>query len=135
MSEQKKLPKFLHELSLLIEKVPFTISFIGGLENLQTIVHFRSPIDSKSQDLTKFKSGTLHIMRHKIYSHITYEFEVLQNSNDNNDCLRKKIISWTKFFVLQKNRKRKKSNKKAKTSRQMFLIPLLVYTLQACIHF
>ena len=46
----------------------------------QIKVHFRSPIDLKGQDLTKFKSGTSHITHHTIHSHNTYEFEVLQNS-------------------------------------------------------
>ena len=39
-------------------------------EAFQNIVNFRSPINSKSQDLTKFKSGTSHITHHTI--HITY---------------------------------------------------------------
>ena len=72
----------------LLRKTPFTISFIGGLEKQQTIVHFRSPIDSKSQDPTKFKSGTPHITHHTIHSHNTYELEVSQNIKDNNDCFR-----------------------------------------------
>ena len=74
LQNKKKYPQFLHELSLLIEKEPFTISFIGGLEKQQNIVHFRSSIDSKSQDLTKFKSGTPHITRRTIHSYNTYEF-------------------------------------------------------------
>ena len=63
---------------------------LGGLAQQQNIVHFRSPIDSKSQNLTKFKSGTSHITHHTIHSHITYEFEVLQNIRDNNECFCKK---------------------------------------------
>ena len=50
----------------------FAISSIGNLTKQQNKVHFRSPIDPKSQDLTKFKSGTLHISHHTIHSHITY---------------------------------------------------------------
>ena len=41
----------------------------------------------KSQDLTKFQSGTSHVTHHTIHSHITYEFEVLQNIKDNNYAL------------------------------------------------
>ena len=52
---------------------------IEGLAKQQNIMHFTYPIDSKSQDLTKFKSGTSHITHHTIPSHITFEFEVLQN--------------------------------------------------------
>ena len=86
LQNKKKLPEFLHELSLLIEKEPFTISFIVlGLEKQKTRVHFRSPIDSKSHNLTKFKSGTPHNTHHTIHSHYTYAFEVSQNIKDNND--------------------------------------------------
>ena len=63
----------------------FTMGSIGGLAKHQNIVLFRSPIDPKSQDLTKIKYGKSHIMHHTIHSHITYEFEVLQNIRDNND--------------------------------------------------
>ena len=113
----------MHELSLLIEKDPFTISFIGGLEKQQTIVHFRSPIDSKSQDLTKFKSWTPRIMHHTIHSHNTYAFEVSKNIKDNNDCFRlnKKYQNLNNILCPSKDKKKKKNgNKKAKISRQMF---------------
>ena len=66
----------------------FTISSIGGLGKQKNIVYFRSPINSKSQDITKVKSGTSHITHHTIHSHITYEFERFQNTKDNYDCFR-----------------------------------------------
>ena len=56
-------------------------------------MHFRSPIDPKSPNLTKFKSGTPHVTHHTIHSHIRYEFEVLLNIKDNNDCFCFKKIS------------------------------------------
>ena len=91
------------------EKDPFTISFIGGLEKQQTIVHFRSPIDSKSQDLTKFKSGTPHITHHTIHSNNTFELEVSQNIKDNNDCfcLNKKNQKLNKILCPSKDKKKK----------------------------
>ena len=120
----------MHELSLLIEKDPFTISFIGGLEKQQTIVHFRSPIDSKSQDLTKFKSRTQHITHHTIHSHNTYEFEVSQNIKDSNDCFRlnKKYQKLNKILCPSKDKKKKSGNKKAKTSKQMFFHTCLYFS-------
>ena len=134
----------MHELSLLTEKDPYTISFIGGLEKQQTIVHFRSPIDPKSQDLTKFQSGTPHITHHTIHSPNTYELEVsqntklIQNIKDNIDffCLNKKYQKLNKILCPSKDKKKKeKGNKLAKTSRQMFFIPVcifshFIYTLQ-----
>ena len=55
------------------------------LSLLQNIVHFGSPIDSNSQDFTKFKlHNSSHITQY--ISHITYDFEVRQNIKDNNDC-------------------------------------------------
>ena len=120
----------MHELSLLIEIDPFTISFIGGLNKQQTIVHFRFPIDSKSQDLTKFKSGTRHITHHTIHSLNTYEFEVSQNIKDNNDCFRfnKKYQKLNRILCPSKDKKKKKGNKKAKTSRQMFFSFCIYFT-------
>ena len=128
----------MHELSLLIEKDPFTISFIGGLEKQQTMVHFRSPIDSKSQNLTKFKSGTPHIMHHTIHSHNTYELEVSQNIKDNNDCfcLNKKYQKINKILCPTKDKKKKeKVNKSQKHQDKCFFIPVCIfshflYTLQ-----
>ena len=58
-------------------------SVIGGLEKQQTIAHFRSPIASKSQDLTQFKSGTPHLTHHTIHSLNTYELEVSKNNQQN----------------------------------------------------
>ena len=71
----------------------FTISSIGGLAKQHNIVYFRSPINSKSQDHKQFKSGTSHITHHTRHLHITYEFEVLQNIMDKNDCFCNKKIS------------------------------------------
>ena len=114
----------------------FTISSTEGLAKQQNIVHFRSPIDLKSQNLTEFKSRNLHITHHTIHSHITYKFKVLQNIRENNNCFCKKknIKSWTKFSVLQKKRKRKKNNKKKSTSRQMFFSYLFVICVCDFIH-
>ena len=73
-------------------------------------MHFRSPIDSNSQDLTKFKSGTAHITYYTIHSHNTYEFEVSQNIKDNNDCFRlnKKYQKLNKILCPSKDKKKKK---------------------------
>ena len=117
----------MHELSLLIEKDPFTLSFIGGIEKQQTIVHFRSPIDSKSQALTKLKSGTPHITHHTIHSHNTYELEVSQNIKDTNDCfLFKQKISKVEqnSLFFEKQEKEKKAIQRQKHQDKCFFIPV-----------
>ena len=62
-------------------------------------MHFRSPIDSKSQELIEFKSGTSHITHYTIHPPITYKFEVWQNIRDNNDC----FFGKKKYQKLNKN--------------------------------
>ena len=121
----------MHELSLLIEKDQFTIGFIGGLEKQQIIVHFRSPIVSTSQDLTKFKSGTPHITHHTIHSHNSYELEVSQNIKDNKDffCLNNKYQNLNKILCPSKDKKKKeKGNKKAKNHEKCFFIPVCIFS-------
>ena len=92
-------------------------------------MHFKSPIDSKSQDLTKCKSGKSHITHHTIHSHITYNFEVLQNIKDNNDCFEEKNISKVEQNSLSFKRKEEKINaiKRQKHQHKCFFSYLIVF--------
>ena len=97
-------------------------------------MHFRSPINSKSQDLTNssLEHHTSRIIQYTYLLHMNLRFYkilrivmiVFVKSN---------IKRLTKFSVLHK--KRKKCNKKAKTSRQIFFILFcLLFFLQTFIH-
>ena len=99
-------------------------------------MHFRSPINSKSHELTKIKSGISHIMHHKIHSHIRYKFEVLQNIKDNNDSFRKKRnLTWNKILCPSKEKKKKKVNENAKKIKTNFFSYLFVFFLIYLIDF
>ena len=85
---------------------------------------------SKSQDLTKFKSKTPHITHHTIHSHNTYEFEVLQNIKDDNDCFcLKKISKVEQILCPSKDKKKKECNKKNMKTKVFFIAVCIFFIL------
>ena len=84
-----------------------------------------------SHQLKESKSGTSHTTHHTIHSHITREFEVLQNIKDNNDCLKKKKYQkFNKILCPLKEKKIKKFNKRQKHQNKCFFIPVFFNALQ-----